>query len=56
MNNWTQLDWDLDDVQTSLNAAKTAMHKDENQDAITHLENAIFSAKEAIEKLKDKTQ
>lgn len=53
MNNWPQLDWDLDDAQTALNAARTAKYKDENKDAIVHLENVIFSAKEAIEKLKE---
>ena len=55
MSNWTQLDWDLDDAQTALNAAKTAKHKDENKDAIVHLENVIYSAKEAIARLKELT-
>ena len=54
-NNWTQLDWDLDDAQTALNAAKTAKHKEENKDAIAHLENVIYSAKEAIARLKELT-
>ena len=51
MNNWPQLDWDLDDAQTALNAARTAKHKDENKAAIVHLENVIFSAKEEKKKL-----
>ncbi len=51
MNNWTQLDWDLDDALTALKQAAKAKHGNENKDAVTHLNNAIYSIKEAIARL-----
>lgn len=50
-NNLTQLDWDLDDALTALKQAVKAKTKGENKDAVTHLNNAIYSIKEAIARL-----
>lgn len=53
MYNWTALDWDFDNAMTALKAAMSSKNEHEYKDAIVHLENVIYSAKEAIERLKD---
>jgi hypothetical protein len=52
MNHWTNLDWDFDNCQTSLNAAKLAYRQDDTKETIKNLEYVIFTAQEAIERLK----
>jgi len=47
----TNLDWDLDNALISLKAAISAKNKGESQDAVTHLNNAIYDIKEAIARL-----
>jgi len=51
MYNWTALDWDLDNAMTALKAAMSSKNEHEYKDAIVHLDDVIYSAKEAIERL-----
>jgi hypothetical protein len=52
MNHWTNLDWDFDNCQTSLNAAELARSLGDTKSSIQQLEFVIFQAQEAIERLK----